>query len=223
MASGGHQWALNGPLVEAFVTETMVPETAVMRRLREHTSGIVMGHMQVSADEGALLAFLVRLIGARRVLEVGTFTGYSSLAMIGAMPADGRILTCDTSPEWTAVAERAWAEAGVADRITLRLAPAQETLSALIKEGEAGTYDFAFIDADKAGTPRYYELCLTLVRQGGLVLIDNALSQGNAADPDTTNPSARAMREACLAIRDDERVDRVLLNFRDGVLLTRKR
>jgi predicted O-methyltransferase YrrM len=216
-------WSLDGVLVDAFVNDTMVHETDVMRALRTQTSGMALGQMQISPDQGALLAFLVRLIGARRAIEVGTFTGYSVLAIVGAMPPDGRLIACDTSPQWTAIARRAWSKAGLADRIDLRLAPGEETLRRLVTDGQAGSFDFAFIDADKVGTRRYYELCLELLRVGGMVVIDNALSQGDVADANTQDPSARAMREVCLAIRDDERVDRVLLNLRDGMLLMRKR
>jgi predicted O-methyltransferase YrrM len=181
------------------------------------------GGMQVSPDQGALLALLVRLVGARRALEIGTFTGYSAIAIAGALPPDGKLICCDVSAEWTRVARRAWKDAGLDSKIELRLAPAERTLRALVKDGEAGKFDFAFIDADKETTDTYYELCLTLVRPGGLIAIDNALSSGRVANPRTRDSDARAMRAVCLKIRDDARVDCTLVNIRDGLLLARKR
>jgi caffeoyl-CoA O-methyltransferase len=209
--------------VDEFVEEVMARETEVQRALRAETAKIPYGEMQISSDEGALLALLVRLAGARRALEIGTFTGYSALTIAGALPADGRLVCCDVSAEWTKVARRAWADAGLAERIELKLAPAERTLRALIRDGQAGTFDFAFIDADKEGTVTYYELCLQLVRKGGVIAIDNALAGGRVANPRTRDPDARAMRAMCLKIRDDARVDCALVNIRDGVLLARIR
>jgi predicted O-methyltransferase YrrM len=209
--------------VDEFVEEVMARETDVQRALRAETAKIPYGGMQISPDEGALLALLVRLTGARRALEIGTFTGYSALTIASALPADGKLICCDVSAEWTKMARRAWADAGLADKIELKLAPAERTLRALIKDGQSGTFDFAFIDADKEGTDAYYELCLRLVRQGGVIAIDNALSGGRVANPRTRDPDARAMRAVCLKIRDDTRVDCALINIRDGVLLARIR
>src|SRR5262249_11140383 len=151
-------------------------ETAAQRRLREETRATVRGAgMQISPDQGQVMALLVRLIGARRALEIGTFTGYSALAVALALPADGRLVCCDVSAEWTQIGRRYWQEAGVADKIELRLAPALETLAALRRDEPAGGFDFAFIDADKDNYDAYYEHCLALVRPGGLIAIDNVL------------------------------------------------
>jgi predicted O-methyltransferase YrrM len=209
--------------IDEFVEEVMARETDVQRRLRAETAKIPYGGMQISPDEGALLALLVRLSGARRALEIGTFTGYSALTIAGALPADGKLICCDVSAEWTKMARKAWADAGLADKIELKLAPAERTLRALIKDGQSGTFDFAFIDADKEGTDTYYELCLQLVRKGGVIATDNALSGGRVANPRTPDSDARAMRAVCLKIRDDARVDCALINIRDGVLLVRVR
>ncbi|HLF22740.1 MAG TPA: class I SAM-dependent methyltransferase [Burkholderiales bacterium] len=201
----------------------MARESDVERELRAATSRMAYGAMQISPDQAALLALLVRLVGARRAIEIGTFTGYSALAIAGALPADGKLIACDVSAEWTKIARRAWKDAGLADRIELHLAPAERTLRALVKDAQAGKFDFAFIDADKESTDVYYELCLTLVRAGGLIAIDNALSSGRVANPRTRDPDARAMRAVCLKIRDDARVDCAMVGIRDGLLLARKR
>jgi caffeoyl-CoA O-methyltransferase len=166
---------------------------------------------------------LVRLLPARRILEVGTFTGYSSTAMALAQPPDGRIVCCDVSQEWTDVARRAWADAGVADRMTLHLAPAVETLDALLAAGEAGSYDLAFIDADKPGYEAYYERALQLVRAGGLIAIDNVLWSGRVADPADRDESTEAIRALNAKIASDERVDVVMLPLADGLTLARVR
>jgi predicted O-methyltransferase YrrM len=179
--------------------------------------------MQIGADQGVLLAFLIRLLGARRAVEVGTFTGYSALAVAGALPADGRLVCCDISEEWTTIARRYWAEAGLADRIELRLAPAGDTLAHLLQRDGAGSYDFAFIDADKTGYDAYYEACLELVRVGGLIAIDNVLWSGTVADPADQRPDTVALRALTAKIRDDARVDACLLSVGDGVMLARKR
>jgi predicted O-methyltransferase YrrM len=209
--------------VERYVSEVMTPETPLQRRLRAETTALPRGRMQVGADEGALLALLVRLIGARRALEVGTFTGYSALTVASALPEDGRLITCDVSEEWTAIARRYWEEAGVAGRIDLRLGPAIQTLTGLLNEGAAGTFDFAFIDADKPSYDAYYESCLSLVRPGGLIAIDNTLWSGAVADPAAVDPETIAIRALNAKVRDDPRVEACLLTVGDGVVLARKR
>ena len=166
---------------------------------------------------------LVELIGARRTLEIGTFTGYSALAVALALPPDGRVVACDINEETAAVARRYWAEAGVADKIDLRLAPAGETLAGLIAEGRAGSFDFAFIDADKQGYDAYYEACLELLRPGGLIAVDNVLWDGAVADPERDDPDTRAIRALNEKIRDDRRVSLSLLPIGDGLTLARKR
>ena len=175
--------------------------------------------MQIGPDQGALMAMLVKLIGARRILEIGTFTGYSSTAMALAMQPDGRMLCCDVSREWTDIARRAWADAGVEDRIELRLAPATETLATLTDK----SFDLSFIDADKPNYDAYYEGCLRVVRPGGLILIDNVLWSGDVADAAVDNDNLRAIRALNEKIAADERVDHVLLPVADGLTLARVR
>jgi predicted O-methyltransferase YrrM len=208
--------------IERYVGEVITQETPLQRRLRAETAALPRGRMQIGPDQGALLALLVRLIGARRTLEVGTFTGYSALAVASALPEDGRLIACDVSEEWTAIARRYWQEAGVAGRIDLRLGPAAETL-ALLRDGGGGSFDFAFIDADKPSYDTYYEACLRLVRPGGLIAIDNTLWSGAVADPAKNDPDTAAIRALNLKVRDDRRVEACLLTVGDGVMLARKR
>jgi predicted O-methyltransferase YrrM len=196
-----------------------VREHPVLAALRERTAPMPNANMQIGPDQGAFMALLVKLIGARRVLEIGTFTGYSSTAMALALPPDGRILCCDVSREWTDIARQAWADAGVADRIELRLAPATETLATL----DDDSFDLTFIDADKPNYDAYYEGCLRAVRPGGLILIDNVLWSGDVADPAVDNVSVRAIRALNEKIAVDERVDHVLLPLADGLTLARVR
>src|SRR3954453_11745710 len=161
-------------------------EPAILARLREETASHPRAQMQIAPEQGAVLRLLVELIGARRCLEIGTFTGYSSLAGALSPPADGRIVCCDVSDEFTPVARRYWEEAGVAHKVDLRLAPAAETLDALLQDGQAGTFDLAFIDADKRGYPGYWERSVQLVRAGGVIAVDNVLWGGDVADPSKT-------------------------------------
>jgi predicted O-methyltransferase YrrM len=198
-------------------------EDAIARRLRAETATLPQAGMQIGADQGAFLALLVRGIGARRCIEVGTFTGYSALAVAQALPPDGKLVCCDISAAWTAIAQRYWQEAGVAERIELRLAPAVATLRELRDRDGAGSYDFAFIDADKSGYEAYYEECLVLVRSGGLIVLDNMLWSGRVADSDAHDADTDAIRALNAKIRGDTRVDASLLTIGDGVMLTRKR
>jgi predicted O-methyltransferase YrrM len=209
--------------VETYVSETIARETDVQRRLRAETAGMRHGGMQIGPDQGNFLALLVRAIGARRCLEIGTFTGYSALAVASALPPDGRLICCDISEEWTSLGRRYWKEAGVADRIDLRLGPASKTLAGLLALGEAGGFDFAFIDADKEGYDGYYEACLRLLRSGGLIALDNMLWSGRVADENEGDADTRALRALNLKVRDDARVDCSLLGIGDGVMLVRKR
>jgi predicted O-methyltransferase YrrM len=179
--------------------------------------------MQISPDEGAFLQMLVRVLPARRILEVGTFTGYSSTAMALAQDADGRIVCCDVSEEWTDIAREAWADAGVADRIELRLAPAVETMDALLAEGGASGFDLAFLDADKANYDNYYERALRLVRPGGLIAIDNVLWGGRVVDESDHEADTEAIRALNEKIAVDERVDVAMTPVADGVTLARVR
>jgi len=208
--------------VDNYVRNVTTCETPLQKRLREETSRLPGAGMQIGADQGAFLALLVQLTGAKRALEIGTFTGYSALAVAKALPADGTLTCCDVSDEWTQVARRYWHEAGVAGRIDLRLAPAAETLRDLLLESGPGSFDFAFIDADKAGYDRYYEATLVLLRPGGLVAIDNMLWSGAVADPSVTDPDTAALRALNLKVRDDSRVTSCLVSMGDGVLLARK-
>jgi predicted O-methyltransferase YrrM len=209
--------------VERYVADQMTPQTSLQQRLRAETAKLPNGGMQISADQGALFALLVRTIGARRAVEIGTFTGYSALAVAQALPADGRLICCDVSEEWTNVARRYWDEAGLTKKIELRLGPALDTLAALLRAGGSGSFDFAFIDADKSNYDAYYEACLKLVRAGGLITLDNMLWAGEVADPDVHDRDTDALRALNAKIRDDERVDACLLTVGDGVMVVRKR
>jgi predicted O-methyltransferase YrrM len=194
-------------------------EHPVLAALRERTAPLPEHNMQIGPDQGAFMAMLVRLMGARRILEIGTFTGYSSTAMALALPADGRITCCDVSREWTDIAQQAWLDAGVAHLVELRLAPATETLAEL----DDGSYDLAFIDADKPNYDAYYEGCLRVVRPGGLILIDNVLWSGEVSDPSVDSENVRAIRALNEKIAADERVDHVLLPLADGLTMARRR
>jgi predicted O-methyltransferase YrrM len=215
--------SVNPPEIERYVREQTLRETEAQLRLRRETAALPDARMLLAPEVGGLLALFVRLIGARRVLELGTFTGYSALAMALALPDDGRILACDVSEEWTAIARRHWKAAGVADRIELRLAPAAETLAALVRDGRAGTFDLAFVDADKASYPDYYEACLSLLRAGGVLVFDNTLWGGAVADESVTDADTVAIRTLNRRIRADARVDACLLAMGDGATVVRKR
>ena len=200
-------------------------ESAAARSLREETQRELgrWSAMQVSPEQGAFMALLIRLTGARRAIEVGTFTGYSALRVAEALPADGRLVACDVSAEWTAIGRRHWAAAGVADKIDLKLAPAVETLDTLIAQGQSGTFDFAFIDADKENYDAYYERCLTLLRPGGALAIDNVLWGGRVADAAVTDPATVAIRALNEKVREDGRVQAAMLPVGDGLTLAVKR
>jgi caffeoyl-CoA O-methyltransferase len=209
--------------LHAYLLDVGVREHPALAALRAETAPMRGAGMQISPEQGAFMQMLVRILGARRTLEVGVFTGYSSLAVALALPADGEIVACDVSDEWTAVARRHWQRAGVADRIHLHLRPAIETLDALLAAGEAGRFDFAFIDADKANYGAYFERCLQLVRAGGVIGIDNVLWSGRAADPGQTDADTVGIRALNAQLRDDARVDVVMLPIGDGLTLARKR
>ena len=198
-------------------------EPEVLARLRAETAALPQHDMQVAPEEGAFLAMLVELTGARRGLEIGTFTGYSSTAIALALPDDARLVCCDVSEEWTAIARRAWIEAGVDHKITLAIAPATQTLDRLLADEGESTYDFAFIDADKSGYDAYYERCLRLVRPGGLIAVDNVLWGGRVVDDAADDDDTRAIRALNDKIVTDERVSMVLLPVADGITLARVR
>jgi predicted O-methyltransferase YrrM len=209
--------------LNSYMVQVGVREHPVLTALRAETARLPNANMQVAPEEGAFLALLVRLLPARRILEVGTFTGYSSTAMALAQPDGGRITCCDVSQEWTDIARRAWTDAGVADRVDLRLAPAVETLEGLLTAGETGSYDLAFIDADKPSYDAYYEGALRLVRSGGLIAIDNVLWSGRVADASDHDEATEAIRALNAKIAADERVDVVMVPIADGVTLARVR
>ena len=195
------------------------PEHPELASLREQTQKMPRSNMQVSPEQGHFLAFMVKLTGARRILELGTFTGYSSLAMALAMPADGKLVTCDMSDDWTKMAAEAWRKGGVTRKVELRLGPGLETLAKLEAEGLRGSFDLAFIDANKENYDGYYESCLRLVRKGGLIMLDNMFRDGRVTDPSITDPSVTCIHALNQKIAKDERVERVLIPVGDGVTL----
>lgn len=215
------QLDLTDPALARYVLEIGMRETALQRRLRQETARLPGAGMQVSPDQGQLLAFLAGLTGARRAIEIGAFTGYSALAVAAALPSDGQLIACDINEEWTAIARRYWRQAGLAATIDLRIGPALDTLGALIAaEGEGG-FDFAFIDADKASYDAYYESCLRLVRPGGLIAIDNVLWGGAVADPTSDDEEAALIDALNRKIRGDARVAMCLVPLGDGTTLVR--
>jgi predicted O-methyltransferase YrrM len=208
--------------LHAYLLEVGVREPPILARLREETAALPQAHMQIAPEQGAFMAFLVESLGARRCLEVGTFTGYSSLAVALALPPDGRLVCCDISDEWTSTARRYWTEAGVADRVELRLGPAMATLDAFLAGGAGGTFDFAFLDADKAPYAEYYERILRLLRPGGVLVVDNVLFGGRVlrADGDASTEGVRTLNQR---IATDERVTVSMIPIADGLTLARKR
>ena len=206
-----------------YLHENGLRESQAAAGLRAATAKLPMAMMQISPEQGALMQMLVRLTGTRRALEVGTFTGYSALVVAEALPADGRLIACDVSAEWTSIGKPFWREAGVAEKIDLRLRPAVETLDELIASGERGRFDFAFIDADKSNYDRYYERALELLRQGGLVGVDNTLWSGAVVDHKRNDADTQAIRALNAKVKSDARVDMVLLPIGDGLTLARKR
>lgn len=209
--------------VYAYLLSNIHPETPVLRELRETTrETLSMYAMQISPEQGAFMALLCRVLNACLALEVGTFTGYSALAVAQVLPEDGKLITCDVSKEWTDIGREYWTKAGVFDKIDLRLAPATETLSHLLDEIGEETVDFAFIDADKTNYDDYYELCLKLIRPGGLIAIDNVLWGGRTADLTATDNSTVALRNLNSKVRQDDRVFATMLPVGDGLTLVQK-
>lgn len=206
-----------------YLLEHSVRETQILRELRELTLAHEMGGMQISPEQGQFMALLVELLGATKILEIGTFTGYSALCMAQAMPADGRLICCDINEQWTAVALPFWERAEVANRIELRIAPALQTLDELIHSDDPGGFDLAFIDADKTNYRNYYERCLKLVRPGGLLMFDNTLWNGAVADLSDQQEDTVALRELNDILHKDERVSISLVPIGDGLTLARKR
>ncbi len=207
----------------AYMQSVSLREPDVLTRLREETSRLSMSLMQIAPEQGQFMQLLVKALGIRRAIEVGVFTGYSTLCVALAMPDDGRIVACDINKEWTDIAQRYWKEAGVDNKIELRLAPALETLDTLIGEQLQNKFDFAFIDADKAGYKDYYERVLALIRPGGLIAIDNTLWNGSVTDESDQTESTQAIRDINRHLHTDERVDISLLPIGDGLTLALKR
>jgi predicted O-methyltransferase YrrM len=211
------------PAAIEYILKNSVREPDILARLRAETDAHPMARYQIPPEQGQFFRLLIRMLGARRTLEVGVFTGYSSLSVALALPPDGRIIACDVSEEYTSIARRYWTEAGVSGKIDLRIGPAAGTLDALIQSGESGAFDFAFIDADKSGYPRYYEQCLALIRPGGLIALDNMLFSGTVIDESNQSEDAVALRKINRLIHQDNRVDALLLPFADGLTLALKR
>ena len=213
---------IDAPLWD-YMRRVTLREPRVLQKLREETASHPQANMQISPEQGQFLALLMQLLGGRKTLEIGVFTGYSSLAVALALPEDGRVIACDVNEEYTSVARRYWREAGVDRKIDLRLRPALETLDALIAGGEGGRFDFAFIDADKANYANYFERALVLVRAGGLIAIDNVLWYGKVIDPEVQDADTRAIRAFNEKLHGDERVWLSMLPVRDGLTLACKR
>jgi O-methyltransferase len=209
--------------IDRYVNETITRQTPLQLQLRQETAALPNASMQIGADQGAFLALMAKLIGARFALEIGAFTGYSSLAVAAALPEDGELVACDMNEAWTKIARRYWKDAGLDGRIRLRMGPARETLQALLDERGANSFDIAFIDADKMGYDFYYESCLTLVRPGGLIALDNMLWSGAVAESSTQDEETEALKRLNLKIADDARVDCCLLTLGDGVMLARRK
>ena len=205
-----------------YIQSVSLREPIVLTQLRQETAKLPMSRMQIAPEQGQLMALLVKLIGAKKTLDIGVFTGYSALAVALALPDDGKIIACDRDTRYTDMAKSYWEEAGVAHKIDLRIAPALETLDKLIAEGQENSFDFAFIDADKRNYTNYYERALILVRSGGLIAIDNVLWSGRVADPQDDDKRTVAIREFNQKLHRDRRVDISLLPIADGLTLARK-
>ena len=207
----------------AYIRRVTLREAAILARLREETARDPMERMQISPEQGQFMALLMHLMGARRTIEIGVYTGYSSLAVALALPDDGHLVACDISEKWTSVARRYWREAGVEGKIDLHLRPALETLDELIARGQAASFDFVFIDADKENYANYYERSLTLLRPGGLIAVDNVLWSGRVIDPEANDADTRAVRAFNEKLKDDERIWLTILPVRDGLTLACKK
>lgn len=208
--------------VEQYVAQVATKETNIQQRLRKETEKLPNAGMQLGPDQGAFLAWLVKLIEARRTLEIGVFTGFSALTVAMALPPEGELIACDISEEWASIGRPYWNEAGVARKIDLRIGPATATLEQLAREFGQNSFDFAFIDADKAAYDLYYESCLDLVRRGGIIALDNVLRGGDVADEKINDEGTKLMRALNLKIRDDPRVSVVMLTLGDGLTVARK-
>jgi predicted O-methyltransferase YrrM len=210
------------PELYQYLLKNSLREPETLAKLREQTHKMSMGHMQISPEQGQFMRLLIELMGAKKTLDIGVFTGYSALSVALALPENGKVIGCDINGEWTKIARKYWEIAGVTSKIDLRLAPALETLQSLIDQGEEGTFDFSFIDADKANYDGYYEKSLVLLRQGGLIAIDNVLWDGAVADPSVNDDNTVAIRNLNAKIKEDKRVSISLLPLGDGLTLARK-
>lgn len=206
-----------------YMRAVSVRESAALAKLREETARLDKTNLQIAPEQAAFMQMIARLMEVRAVLEVGTFTGYSALALAEAMPESGRIITCDVNEEWTAIARRYWRDAGVDSKIDLEIGDARETLDTLISRGHAGRFDLAFIDADKENYDTYYEQCLKLMRPGGLILIDNTLWYRQVIDPETNDPDTAALKALNQKLYEDARITLCMLPVGDGMTLARKR
>ncbi|HTM63004.1 MAG TPA: class I SAM-dependent methyltransferase [Gammaproteobacteria bacterium] len=211
------------PMVYEYLIKHSLREPAVLAELRKETRKLTESSMQISPEQGQLMALLMEILDAKKTLDIGTFTGYSALAVALALPADGKVYALDVSDHWTNVAKKFWQDSGAGNKIELRLGPARETLSKMIDDGQSGTFDFAFIDADKANYSQYYELALQLLRKGGVIAVDNVLWDGAVADPDNQEESTKAIRALNAKILKDDRVTISMLPIGDGLTLARKR
>ncbi|MCG8314269.1 MAG: class I SAM-dependent methyltransferase [Pseudomonadales bacterium] len=218
-----NQTSLDLEALYPYIFANSVRESELLKELRVETATDPLARMQIAPEQGQLMALLMQLINARSIIEVGTFTGYSSLAMASVLPDDGKIICCDISETWTAVAERYWRKAGVTEKIDLRLAPAAETLQTLLEEPGEASFDAAFIDADKENYDLYFELCLKLIRPGGLIMIDNTLWSGRVIDDTVQDIDTQAIRTFNAKLKIDERVDISLVPISDGLTLARKK
>jgi len=202
-----------------YLCAVSVNESSLLQKLREETKDVEFSNMQIGPEQGQFMSLLVKLIGAKKAIELGTYTGYSSICIASALAEGGRLICCDDSEKWTNVAKKYWALANLNDKISLELQPAEKTLQRLLDENEGSSFDFIFIDADKQNYPLYYEQALRLLRKGGLMAVDNTLWSGSVADPDNNEPGTRAIRRFNDALKDDERVTMSLVPIGDGLTL----
>jgi predicted O-methyltransferase YrrM len=208
--------------IYGYLCDVAINEPELLSQLREETAKLEYSVMQISPEQGQFMSLLIKLMGAKRAIEIGTFTGYSSICVAGAMPEDGKLICCDISPQWTAIAEKYWALAKLQERIELYTQPAEKTLQMLLDNGAEKSFDFVFIDADKQNYIMYYEMALRLLRRGGIIAVDNTLWSGAVADPDNTEPGTRAIRRFNEMLKQDDRVSKSLLTIGDGLTLVLK-
>ena len=205
-----------------YLCDVSINEPDLLRQLREETAQLEYSVMQISPEQGQFMSLLIKMMAAKRAIEIGTFTGYSSICVASAMPEEGRLICCDISPQWTSIAEKYWALAGLEEKIELYTQPAEQTLQKLLDDGAEKTFDFIFIDADKQNYISYYEMALRLLRKGGIIAVDNTLWSGAVADPENIEPGTRAIRRFNDMLKEDTRVSSSLLTIGDGLTLILK-